>query len=111
MLPNRGDLWWSESPEVGSRPCVVLTRDEAIPRLRRVLVAFATTSVRGLATEVALEPGDDPVGVSCVLGQDAPTMVSDGLLTRRLGRLSDDRMREVCAALALAVDCQLVVGR
>ena len=106
MLPNRGDLWWSETPEEGHRPCVVLSRDEAIPRLRRVLVAFATTSKRGLATEVALEPGNDPVTVSCVLGLDTPTMVSVGLLTQRLGRLSDDRMREVCAALAVAVDCQ-----
>lgn len=43
--------------------------------------------------------------MSCVLGLDTPTMVSVGLLTRRMGRLSDDRMREVCAALAVAVDC------
>jgi len=24
----------------------------------------------------------------------------------RLGRLSDDRMREICAALDIAIDCQ-----
>ena len=31
--------------------------------------------------------------------------VSVGALVERLGRLSDDRMHEVCAALAVAVDC------
>jgi mRNA interferase MazF len=105
MLPSRGELWWCESRVVGDRPCVVLTRDQAIPRLRRVLVAFATTSMRGLSTEVALEPGDDPVRMACVLGLDTPTMVPVEALTRRMGRLSDDRMREVCAALAVAVGC------
>lgn len=28
------------------------------------------------------------------------------VLVNRRGRLSDDRMREVCAALAVAVDCE-----
>ena len=32
--------------------------------------------------------------------------VSLGVLVDRLGRLSDDRMRQVCAALAVAVDCE-----
>jgi hypothetical protein len=31
--------------------------------------------------------------------------VSVGLLTERLGRLSDRRLREVSAALAVSVDC------
>ena len=105
MLPSRGELWWCVSPDAGDRPCVVLTRDQAIPRLRRVLVAFASTSIRGLATEVVLEPGDDPVRDRCVLNLDTPTMLPVDDLTRRMGRLSDDRMREVCAALAVAVDC------
>ena len=30
----------------------------------------------------------------------------ESLLVDRMGRLSDDRMREVCAALAVAVDCR-----
>lgn len=50
----------------------------AIPRLRRVLVAPCTTTIRKLASEVVL----------------------------RFGRLADARMREVCDALAVAVDCQ-----
>jgi len=84
---------------------VVLTRDQAIPRLRRVMVAYATTNERGLATEVVLEPNDDPVRQRCVLQLDSTQALVVGLLVDRMGRLSDDRMRQVCAALAVAVDC------
>ncbi len=105
MIPSRGELWWCETPDAGRRPCVVLTRDQAIRRLRRVLVAYATTNGRGLATEVALEPPDDPVRQPCVLQLDSTQSLVVGLLVQRMGRLSDDRMREVCAALAVAVGC------
>jgi mRNA interferase MazF len=106
MTPTRGELWWCEPEDAGRRPCVVLTRDSAIPRVGRVLVALATTRIRGLASEVVLEPGEDPVAVLCALNLDTPEVVSIGMLTERIGRLSDDRMRQVCAALAVAVDCR-----
>jgi mRNA interferase MazF len=41
----------------------------------------------------------------CVASLDSLESVSVGLLVERLGRLSDARMREMCAALAVAVDC------
>jgi mRNA interferase MazF len=105
-LPLRGELWWCEPPEIGRRPVVVLSRDAAIPRLRRVLIAPCTTTIRGLASEVVLEPGDDPVPSQSAVNLDSVESVSVGLLVERLGRLSDARMREICAALAVAVDCR-----
>ncbi len=105
-LPRRGELWWCEPPEIGRRPVVVLSRDAAIPRLRRVLVAPCTTTIRGLASEVVLEPGDDPVPRETAVNLDSVESVSVGLLVERLGRLSDSRMREVCTALAVATDCR-----
>jgi mRNA interferase MazF len=105
-LPQHGELWWCEPPEIGRRPVVVLSRDAAIPRLRRVLVAPCTTTVRGLASEVLLEPGDDPVPRETAVNLDSVESVSVGLLVERLGRLSDTRMRDVCAALAVATDCR-----
>ena len=36
---------------------------------------------------------------------DSVESVSIAVLVERLGRLADGRMREVCAALAIAVDC------
>jgi mRNA interferase MazF len=107
QAPARGELWWCELPEVGRRPVVVLSRDAAIPRLRRALVAPCTTTIRALPSEVVLEPGDDPVPQRSAVNLDSVESVSLGVLVERLGRLADARMREICAALAVAVDCQV----
>ncbi|MGH9035378.1 MAG: type II toxin-antitoxin system PemK/MazF family toxin [Acidimicrobiia bacterium] len=104
-IPSRGEVWWCEIPHIGRRPVVVLSRDAAIPRLGRALVAPCTTRVRGLPSEVVLEPGDDPVPRPSAVNLDSVESVSVGVLVDRLGRLSDDRMRQVCAALAVAVAC------
>lgn len=105
-LPARGELWWCELPEIGRRPVVVLSRDAAIPRLRRAIVAPCTTTIRGIATEVVLEPGDDPVPRRSAINLDSVESVSIATLVARLGRLADSRMREICGALEVAVDCR-----
>lgn len=105
-LPARGELWWCELAEIGRRPVVVLSRDAAIPRLRRVLVAPCTTTIRALLSEVVLKPGDDPIPWRSAVNLDSVESVSVAVLVRRLGRLADARMREICGALAVAVDCR-----
>jgi len=104
--PLRGELWWCEPPDIGRRPVVVLSRDSAIPRLRRTLVAPCTTTIRGLPSEVVLEPGEDPIGQLSAVNLDSVESVSLAVLVERIGRLSDARMRQICAALEIAVDSQ-----
>lgn len=103
--PLRGEVWWCELSEIGRRPVVVLSRDMAIPRLRRAVVAPCTTTIRGLESEVVLEPGQDPIPRRCVVNLDSLESVSVAVLVERIGRLADERMRQVCSALAVAVDC------
>lgn len=105
-VPARGEVWWCELPDIGRRPVVVLSRDAAIPRLRRTLIGPCTTTIRDLPSEVVLEPGEDPVPRRSAINLDSVESVSTGVLVERLGRLSDSRMDQVCAALAVAVDCQ-----
>lgn len=104
-LPARGEVWWCEIAEIGRRPVVVLSRDAVIPRHRRALVAPCTTTIRDLASEVILEPGDDPVPLRSAVNLDSIESVSIAILVQRVGRLAESRMREICAALAVAVDC------
>ena len=85
---------------------VVLSRDAAIPRLRRALIGPCTTTLRGIPTEVLLEPSEDPIPLVSVVNLDSVESVSVGTLVERLGRLSDERMREICAALEIAIDCR-----
>jgi mRNA interferase MazF len=105
-VPARGELWWCELPDISRRPVVVLSRDAAIPRLRRALVGPCTTTIRGLPSEVILEPGEDPVPHRSAVNLDAVESVAIATLVERMGRLSDERMRDVCTALTVAVDCR-----
>jgi mRNA interferase MazF len=95
-LPARGDVWWCELPEIGRRPVVVLSRDAAIPRLRRTLVGPCTTTIRGIASEVLLDPAEDPVPHASAVNLDSVESVPVATLVERIGRLGDDRMREIC---------------
>lgn len=104
-LPERGELWWADLSEAGPRPVVVLSRDAAIRGRRRSMVAACSTTVRGLPSEVLLEPADDPVPAACAVQLDAVVDVDVRVLTHRLGRLGPGRMREVCSALSVATGC------
>jgi mRNA interferase MazF len=105
-LPVRGEVWWCELPEIGRRPVVVLSRDAAIPRLRRALIGPCTTTIRDIPSEVLLEPGDDPVPRASVVNLDSVESVSLATLVERLGRVSDERMQQICKALEIAVACE-----
>jgi len=90
--------------EIGRRPVVVLSRDAVIPRHRRALVAPCTTTIRGLDSEVVLEPPEDPLPRRSAVNLDSVESVSVAILVSRLGRLRDTRMNEICAAHSVAVD-------
>ena len=104
-LPGRGEVWWCELPEIGRRPVIVLSRDAAIPRLGRALIGPCTTTIRGLPSEVLLEPSTDPIPRTSVVNLDSVESVSIATLVERLGRLSDERMGQICGALEVAVAC------
>lgn len=84
---------------------VVLLRDAALNRLSTAIVAPCTTTIRGLPSEVVLEPGEDPVLRVSAVNLDSVEGAPQTHLTERLGRLSDERMRQICAALEVAVAC------
>ena len=92
--------------EIGRRPVVVLSRDAALPRLGRTLVGPCTTTIRGIASEVVLERSDDSIPQTSVVNLDAVESVSLATFVERLGRLSDERMRQICRALEIAVACE-----
>jgi mRNA interferase MazF len=70
------------------------------------LIGPCTTTIRGIPTEVLLEPAEDPIPSISVVNLDSVESVSIGTLVERVGRLSDDRMRQVCDALEIAVACE-----
>jgi mRNA interferase MazF len=102
--PARGEVWWGEAPDAKGRPYLVLTRDEAIPVLRMILVAPVTRTVRGIPTEVALG-ADEGLPSEGVASLDNVLTFPKEMLVRRLGSLAPGRRGEPCEALRAATDC------
>jgi len=102
--PARGELWWGEIAEAKARPYLILTRDEAIPVLQRVVVAPVTRTIRGIPTELPLGPAEG-LKTECVASFDNVLTLSKSALLRRMGALDAGRRSEPCEALRAALDC------
>ncbi len=103
-MVERGGIYFLEHPEWGRRPVVVLTRDAAIPVLKRVTVASVSRRVRGIPTEVALDE-EDGMPMSCAISLDNLGEAWKAMLGERITKLRDDRMLDVCRALRVALAC------
>jgi mRNA interferase MazF len=102
--PARGELWWGEAPDAKGRPYLILTRDEAIPVLRTILVAPVTRTIRAIPTEVPVGP-EEGLPSDGVASMDSVLPFPKSLLVRRIGSLAPDRRGEPCEALRAATDC------
>lgn len=102
--PLQGEVWWGEAPDAKGRPYLLLTRNEAIPILRTVLVAPVTRTIRGIATEVELGPNEG-LSVACAAAMDNLLTFPKLMLVRRVGALSTARRLELCQALTAVADC------
>jgi mRNA interferase MazF len=101
---ERGEIWWAEVDGSKGRPFLILTRDEAIPVLRTVLVAPVTRTIRHIPTEVALGISEG-LPVASAATMDNVLALPKSMLVRRMGALAPERRHELCAALSAAVDC------
>ena len=103
MTPRQGDVWWAEGLDK-RRPVLVVTRDDVIPNLSRLVVAPVTRRVRGLPTEVELDESDG-LRETSVASFDNLRLVPTKSLTTRIGEASPSRRAQICAALSALADC------
>jgi mRNA interferase MazF len=101
----RGDirLYRFAAPDK-QRPVVVLTRESAIAYLSTVTIAPITSTIRGVPSEVALDESDG-MKAPCAANLHNVVTVATQRLGKRVARLNDVRMGEICAALRFSVDC------
>ena len=76
-----------------------------IDRLARVTVAPITSTVRGVASEVVLGPGDGMKQTCAVNLHNIMTVPKVGL-GRRESQLDARRLQELCAAIGFALGCR-----
>jgi mRNA interferase MazF len=101
---RRASIWIARlPPPSGTRPVVVLTRDVAIPKLANVTVAIVTSSVSGAASEVHIGP-EDGLRHDCVISCDNVLTVPKRALERQIGELGLVKVRELAAAIRVALD-------
>jgi mRNA interferase MazF len=101
---HRGSAWIAElPPPFGTRPVVVVTRDLAISFLTNVTIVPVTRTVHGAPTEVEL---GKPEGMrtDCVASCDNLATISVQLLRHRVGELGPEKLRELNAAIRIALD-------
>ncbi len=101
-VPRQGDVWWAEA-EDKRRPVLVITRSEAIPALKRVVVAPVSRTVRGIPTEIGLGPGEG-MSTECAASFDNLHPLLRSALTERAGSLGP-RRHEICQRLRALADC------
>jgi len=107
---KQGDVYWYtfRAPDK-RRPVLVLTRDSAIPYLTGITVAQITTTIRGMASEVVVTPGEDGVLAECVVNADNIQTIQKSELGELITELSRERMREVRLAIEFALGFDTLV--
>lgn len=97
---KRGEVWWARLDK--RRPVVLLSREEAYAMRAMVIVAPATTSVRGFALELKLGRREG-MARDCVVNCDWLVTVPKADLLARAGTLSSAKLRALDDALRFAL--------
>ena len=101
----RGDIrLYRFAPPDKSRPVLVLTRESAVGYLSTVTIAPITSTIRGVPSEVVLDEADG-MKKPCAVNLHNMVTVSQQRLGKRVARLSNVRMGEICAALLFSIGC------
>ena len=100
---KRGEIWWAQlPPPAGTRPVLLLSRDEAYSVRESVTVAPVTTRKRGLPVEVLLTSREG-MPKECVINVDSMATIEKALLKGRICALSAQKMDEVHRAIKFAL--------
>ena len=102
---RRGEIWFYrfKHPDK-SRPVLVLSRQEVIELLRTVMVAPITSTIHGAPSEVIIGI-EEGLKHDSAVNLDHVQTVEKARFSRRLARVSSEKMGEVCRALTVATDC------
>ena len=106
---NRGDVWLIDlGGRIGTRPVVILTRQNVLRFLNKVTVAEITTKGKGYPTEIFINQKANLAKPSFVQAENLHT-VTKMKLKKLLGTLDQDTMAEVSQKVVLALELENAV--
>jgi len=97
---KRGEVWWAKVDK--RRPVVLVSRDEAYEVRSLVLVAPATTTIRGYAVEVKIGRREG-LSRDCVINCDWLVTLPKEDLLERAGALGRAKLQQLDDALRFAL--------
>ncbi len=103
---NRGDVWLIDlGGRIGTRPVVILTRQNVLRFLNKVTVAEITTKGKGYPTEIFINQKANLPKPSFVQTENLHT-VTKKKLEKFLGTLDQDTMAKVSQKVVLALELE-----
>jgi mRNA-degrading endonuclease toxin of MazEF toxin-antitoxin module len=103
---NRGDVWIIKpGRKAGTRPVVVLTRQNVLEYLNKVVVAEITTKGKGYPTEVFIDQKANLPKPSLVQVDNIHTVPKKSL-EKYVGTLDFDTMLEISKKVILALELE-----
>jgi len=103
---NRGDVWLINlGGRAGTRPVVVLTRQNVLEYLNKVIVAEITTKGKGYPTEVYIDQKANLPKPSFIQADNLHT-VPKNMLEKYVGSLDPDTMLAVSRKVVLALELE-----
>ena len=103
---NRGDVWLINlGGRAGTRPVVVLTRQNVLEFLNKVTVAEITTRGKGYPTEVYIDQRANLSKPSFIQADNLHT-VPKNVLEKYVGTLDSNSMLEVSRKVVLALELE-----
>jgi len=104
---RRGELYWADLGSAwGTRPVVVVLRDESLRRVN-IVVAPISSNIRGLRSEVPVGPAEGIRDASAVKCDWLMSVHPREMDARPVGHLGDVKLRALNDALrfTLAIKC------
>ncbi len=101
---KRGEIrWYRFGTPDKRRPVLILTRESVLAYLGEVTIAPITTTIRGIPSEVRLDP-EDGMPRPCAVNCDHLQTVNKARVGKLLTQLPVERMNEVGRAVSFALD-------
>ena len=101
---KRGEVWWAELPSpIGTRPVLLLSRNEAYAVRNAITVAEITTTIREIPVEVPLGP-EDGLPKKCVVNLDTIVTIRKKSLKEKITMLDTEKIKQVNDAIKFSLD-------
>jgi mRNA interferase MazF len=108
-FPKRGEVWlvnWNPargSEQAGIRPALVIQNDIGNEKAPTTIVAAISSSVRIYPMNVQVNPPEGGLDQPSIIKTSQILTISKERLEKRLGQLSQDRLKDVDRAIKLSL--------